>query len=96
MTSLSGAALLVAEMIALLLVVTLAVTLLQRRLGDADDPAVDGRTSPAGRAQRHSCGIHHAVLHVLGHTGSRRHATGRCAGLRDTPRSSSPHPWSIR
>ena len=35
MTSLSGAALLVAEMIALLLVVTLAVTLLQRRLGDA-------------------------------------------------------------
>ena len=34
MTSLSGAALLVAEMIALLLVVTLAVTLLQRRLGD--------------------------------------------------------------
>ncbi len=35
MTSLSGAALLVAEMIALLLAVTLAVTLLQRRLGDA-------------------------------------------------------------
>ena len=35
MTSLSGAALLIAEMIALLLAVTLAVTLLQRRLGDA-------------------------------------------------------------
>ena len=35
MTSLSGAALLVAEMVALFLGVTLAVTLLQRRLGDA-------------------------------------------------------------
>ena len=35
MTSLSGAAVLVAEMIALLLAVTFGVTLLQRRLGDA-------------------------------------------------------------
>ena len=35
MTSMSGAALLVAEMVALFLAVTLAVTLLQRRLGDA-------------------------------------------------------------
>ena len=35
MTSLSGAALLIAEMVALLLAVTFAVTLLQRRLGDA-------------------------------------------------------------
>ncbi len=35
MTSMSGAALLVAEMVALFLGVTLAVTLLQRRLGDA-------------------------------------------------------------
>ena len=35
MTSLSGAALLVAEMVVLFLAVTLAVTLLQRRLGDA-------------------------------------------------------------
>ena len=35
MTSMSGAALLVAEMVALFLTVTLAVTLLQRRLGDA-------------------------------------------------------------
>ncbi|MDE0656778.1 MAG: permease, partial [Acidimicrobiaceae bacterium] len=35
MTSLSGAAVLVAEMVALLLAVTFGVTLLQRRLGDA-------------------------------------------------------------
>ena len=35
MTSLSGAALLIAEMVALLLAVTFGVTLLQRRLGDA-------------------------------------------------------------
>ena len=35
MTSLSGAAVLIAEMVALLLAVTFAVTLLQRRLGDA-------------------------------------------------------------